>query len=104
MVDLRRHSRVPFTEPVEFVTKGGEARTAGTSTDISLGGMFVKTHAPAPFGAEVVVHVQIPGEPRPMAIPAVVRWVGGDGMGVQFGMIGARETHTITEIVRAHSR
>jgi type IV pilus assembly protein PilZ len=36
-----------------------------------------------------------------MALPAVVRWTSKDGMGVQFGLLGARETHEITEFVKA---
>ena len=33
---------------------------------------------------------------------AVVRWSrSGDGMGLQFGLIGARETHAITELTKA---
>jgi Tfp pilus assembly protein PilZ len=100
-LELRRHSRVPFSEPVVFVGKGSETRWTGSSLDISLGGMFIETKTPLAFGAEIVVHVYIPGEPQAYALPGVVRWVAPDGMGVQFGLIGAKETHTITELVRA---
>ena len=84
-----------------FSRKGQSERVTGQSTDISLGGMFIETTQPAPFGAEIVVHVHVPGEPSAFALPGVVRWVRSDGMGVQFGLLGARETHTITELVRA---
>lgn len=100
-MELRRHSRVPFTEAIVFVVKGTDARLTGTSHDISLGGMFIETTTPAAFGAEIVVHVHVPGEPQSFALPGVVRWVRNGGMGVQFGLIGARETYTITELVRA---
>ena len=33
-------------------------------------------------------------------IPGVVRWTRPDGMGVQFGLLGARETHAITELTK----
>ena len=36
-----------------------------------------------------------------MVLPAIVRWTSPVGMGVQFGLLGVRETHAITEIVRA---
>ena len=36
------------------------------------------------------------------ALPGKVRWTSHDGMGIQFGNLGARETHTITELVAAH--
>jgi hypothetical protein len=101
-VDLRRHHRVPFTEPVVFSRKGASQNLAGQSTDISLGGMFVETKTPEPFGAEVVVHVHVPGEPSAFTLPAKVRWTSHDGMGLQFGLLGARETHAITELIAQH--
>ena len=102
MADLRRHPRVPFDGPVEFAQKGAGERIAGQCKDISLGGMYVQTPRPSPFGAELIVHVTLPSSPTPFAIPAVVRWARpGQGMGLQFGLIGARETHAITELSRA---
>jgi hypothetical protein len=35
-----------------------------------------------------------------MLLPGIVRWTKQDGMGVQFRLLGARETHAITEIMR----
>ncbi len=102
-VELRRHSRVPFTEPVVFSRKGSNDRLSGQSTDISLGGMYIETKTPEPFGADIVVHVHVPGEPSAFTLPAKVRWTSHEGMGVQFGLIGARETHAITELVAAHA-
>jgi type IV pilus assembly protein PilZ len=102
VADLRRHPRVPFDGSVEFARKGSSERTAGRCKDISLGGMYVQTTHPQAFGIEVVVHVTLPGSSKPFAIPAVVRWARpGQGMGLQFGLIGARETHAITELTRA---
>jgi type IV pilus assembly protein PilZ len=101
-VELRRHHRVPFTEPVVFSKKGSDDQRHGQSTDISLGGMYIETKTPEAFGVDVVVHVHVPGEASAYALPAKVRWVAADGMGVQFGNLGARETHTITELVAAH--
>ena len=100
-MDLRRHHRVSFNEPLVFSRKGEDQQISGTATDISLGGMFIETIEPAAFGAEVVIQVRVPGQPAAFALPAVVRWVRPGGMGVQFRMLGARETHTITELVRA---
>jgi PilZ domain-containing protein len=104
IVELRRHHRVPFTEPVAFSRKGSDKHSSGESEDISLGGMFIKTAMPEPFGSEIVVHVHVPGEPSAYALPGIVRWTGGGGMGVQFGLLGAKETHTITELVAANER
>ncbi len=63
--------------------------------------MYVQTPQPLPFGMDLVVHVTLPGMKIPLAMPAVVRWTRpGEGMGIQFGLIGARETHAITELTR----
>jgi type IV pilus assembly protein PilZ len=102
MVELRRHSRAPLDVPVEFVAKGSNERQGGTAKDISLGGMFIATPDPLPFNAELVVHVLMPNQKAPFAIPGVVRWTRPDGMGIQFGLIGAKETFVITELTRKH--
>jgi len=100
-VELRRYQRAPIDVPVELSAKGSSARVAGRAKDISLGGMYVLTDAPLPFGAELVVHLTLPGQRAPFALPAVVRWVSpGEGMGLQFGLVGARETHAITELTK----
>jgi len=100
VLELRRHSRAVVDVPVEFVGKGATERTAGRARDISLGGMFIETDKPLPFSAEIIVHVTLPSQKAPFALPGVVRWNRDGGMGVQFGLIGARETHAITELTR----
>jgi uncharacterized protein (TIGR02266 family) len=100
-VELRRYQRAPIDVPVELSAKGSSERASGRAKDISLGGMYVVTDAVLAFGAELVVHVTLPGQRAPFALPAVVRWVrAGDGMGLQFGLVGARETHAITELTK----
>jgi PilZ domain-containing protein len=102
VVELRRHARVPFEGSVEFGRKGASDRVVGECKDVSLGGMYVQTPTPLPFGTEVVLYVTFPGASAPFTIPSVVRWTRpGQGMGLQFGLIGARETHAITELMRA---
>jgi len=105
VIELRRYQRAALEAPVEFSSKtgnGGEERRSGRSKDISLGGMFVYVEQPLPFGADLVVHVLLPGQKAPFALPGVVRWSRpGEGMGIQFGLMGARETHAITELTRA---
>ena len=101
MLELRRHNRAVVDVPVEFVGKGSTERIAGRAKDISLGGMFVETDKPLPFSSEVTVHVTLPSQKAPFALPGVVRWNRNGGMGIQFGLIGARETHAITELTRS---
>jgi type IV pilus assembly protein PilZ len=100
-LELRRYHRAPLDCPVEFVPKGGQEPVKGRAKDISVGGMFVETEVPLAFGLELVVHLTLPGQKSPFALPAVVRWSrAGEGMGVQFGLLGARETHAITELTK----
>jgi hypothetical protein len=100
VVELRRHRRAFLNVPVEFVAKGSNERVSGHARDISLGGMFIVTSTPLPFSAEIIVHASLPTQKAPLAFPGVVRWTRNDGMGIQFGLIGARETHAITELTR----
>jgi type IV pilus assembly protein PilZ len=100
-VDLRRFQRTPIDEDVTFAPAGADAAKGahGRARDISLGGMFIETKAPLPFGANLSVVIRLSGET--LVLPAVSRWARDSGMGVQFGLLGARETHLITELSRA---
>jgi type IV pilus assembly protein PilZ len=98
--DQRRHDRAHVALPVEVELAGRDDKHPGRSRDLSLGGMFVETDFPLAFGAAIVVHVTLPGQRAAFALPGVVRWTRAEGMGVQFGMLGARETYAITELTR----
>lgn len=103
MIEQRRYARAPIDVPVSFSVKGKAERMTGKAKDISVGGMFVETPTPGGFSADVIIHVQLPGAEETLALPGVVRWVRDGGMGVQFGLLGAIETHVITEIGRKHA-
>jgi len=99
-VELRRFTRAPLDQPAEFKLKSADHRFGGRAKDISVGGMFIETDVTPAFGAEVVVFVTLPSDPKELRLPGVVRWTRPTGMGVQFGLLGARETYAITEIVK----
>lgn len=99
MTDLRRYPRAPFVSDLTFRTDEG-AEFHGRARDISLGGMFITTDDAAPFGVTVTVSVLLPDERTQLQLRAIVRWSGTGGMGVQFGALGAVETHHITELTR----
>jgi type IV pilus assembly protein PilZ len=102
VVELRRYVRAPIDVAVEFVAKGSTASFPGRATDVSLGGMFIRTSRPASFSAEIRVRVTLPGQKAAFDLPAVVRWTRPDGMGIQFGLLGARETHAIISLAPRH--
>jgi hypothetical protein len=51
--------------------------------NIGVGGAFIVTNATHPIGASLAVEVMPPTSAK-FALPAIVRWVAQDGMGVQF--------------------
>lgn len=104
MEQRRSLPRATLNQPLAFKRKGSEETVAGVGKDISVGGMFIETTSPAPFNAEIVVVTELPGERVPLSLPAVVRWTKPGGMGVQFGLLGARETYVITELTRTASQ
>lgn len=97
MVDLRKYQRTRIDEDVTFRDKDGRSYS-GRARDISLGGMFVETTTPLGFGDTLTLQIRLKGAAEPMNLPAIARWLRSDGMGVQFGNLGARETHVITEV------
>jgi len=97
--EKRVHARV--TIDVEVVCElGDNTRFAGVAKDVSLGGMYIECGDDPPFGTELAVLAALPGSKVEMRFPAIVRWCKPDGIGVQFGLLGARETHAITEALK----
>src|ERR1700678_2556521 len=97
--EQRRFPRVPIGVQVEVTSRDSWEKAPGIARDISLGGTFVETAFRATFGVAVLVGFTLPGQ-KPMLLPGIVRWTSERGMGVQFGLLGAQETHAITEIER----
>ena len=98
MHEKRRHFRKQVNLDVEFNVAEGP-RQSGVCRDFSLGGVQIDTTAPAPFGANVTVYLRLKGASDVSALPGIVRWVKPGSMGVQFGLLGARETYAITEML-----
>lgn len=98
MPEHRQHPRKVIHPPVAFQIGDGP-RVDAICHDISLGGMFIETATPAPFGATVKVYLQLPGLRQETTVTGVVRWTKPTGMGVQFSMMGARETHALMQLL-----
>ena len=94
MSEKREYPRRSIESDVAFQVGDGP-RTEARCRDVSLGGAYVETAAPLPYGAAVRVHLRLPGMGE-VVIESIVRWSKPDGMGVQFGRMGARETHALT--------
>lgn len=100
MPENRKYLRQRVALPVAYQTADG-VRVEATCNDVSLGGMFVETASPLSFGTPVKILVRLPGTKTETVLSAVVRWTTPNGMGVQFGSMGARETHALTELLAA---
>ena len=96
--DKRVYKRQPIATPVVLVS--GETRTDGIAKDISLGGMFIETAGPLPYGTRFVVEIKLRALQELSKIDAIVRWAGPNGMGVQFGSLRAKETWAINQLVK----
>ena len=91
----RSDSRLELTivEPLE-----GEHR--GVARHVSLSGVFIETAARIALGSEVFVVGRLPGAAHPSKLAARVRWANADGVGLQFGLLGAHDTHALVELGR----
>ena len=99
MEDKRVHPRVIVNAPVSCEVRSGAVFT-GLAKDISIGGMFVESTEVVPFGTEVTIVARFAGTKGDLRLPGVVRWAKPDGFGVQFGSLGARETHAISQLLK----
>jgi len=98
----RENRRSPRTE----VSKGiwVSWQTTGASTvsrvrDLSIGGVFVSTHAPPAVGATVKLLFSLPeGEVR---VEGIVRYADTKkGMGVEFTRVGTADGARLREVLR----
>ena len=67
---------------------------------ISFGGIFIEAGEVPAFGTKVMLRVRFPGQAVDMTLPGIVRWIKATGFGVQFGLLGVRETHALTQFLR----
>lgn len=80
------------------MTPDVEQPTQGVARDLSIGGMLVESTFPASFGDEVVVRIPLTDR-GPLNLRGIVRWSREGAIGIQFGLLGARETYAITQMM-----
>jgi hypothetical protein len=100
-LERRLHARSTVRVPVELMTPDFEHPTPGVASDVSIGGMLVESTFPAAFGDEIVVRLEVPAARTPLSLRGVVRWSHEGAVGIQFGLLGARETYAITQLMAA---
>jgi len=72
MTEARAASRIPTK--VEIGINSETNFYTGFSVNISSGGLFIGTHAPAEVGAEIPLSFSLPGADRVVSAVGVVRW------------------------------
>jgi hypothetical protein len=98
--EKRVHNRAPISLDISCEDDAGNV-FVGSTRDISMGGMYVESESSPAFGAKVTILCHLPGATAPTRLPAIVRWAKPDGFGVQFGLLGAKETHLLANLMRA---
>ena len=99
MEDKRVHPRVNVDTEVSC-ERHESASFIGMAKDISIGGMFIESSEILPFGTDITIVGRFPGAKAELRLRGVVRWAKPTGFGVQFGSLGARETHAISQLLK----
>jgi len=95
--EKREHQRKPLDLEVECRIGDGTV-FHGRSRDLSVGGMYIVAAQQPPFGSPVSITLVLGGG-MVLVVPGTARWSKTDGFGVQFGLLGAKETHAIARIM-----
>lgn len=103
MFEKRQYPRQPVDLEATVTMEGDAEAVAGRVRDLSIGGMFFVGDGKPAFGTKVKVAIAFPKPSGTLEFPAIVRWGGEDGFGLQFGLVGAKETHAITQTMRKRS-
>jgi uncharacterized protein (TIGR02266 family) len=104
MTDNRRHPRVPVSLTVKYASRGDLQNDL--VTDLSPGGVFVRTDQPPPVGSTVALEFVVPPSPLPIRVEGQVMWLGDQkgaaGMGVRFtGVLGSVLASIVEDARRA---
>ena len=95
MPDNRRATRHPVSIAAKITVDGTSVE--GTLMNLSLGGAQVSSTGKHSMGQRVSVSFQVPTQPNPIEISAIVRWADSSGIGLQFDGLRARDVWALNE-------
>jgi uncharacterized protein (TIGR02266 family) len=89
MTEKRQHPRIPVALTVTYASRGDLKQDL--ATDLSPGGLFVRTNNPLPVGTDIDLSVVVGPTGLRISINGTVTWRRENephrGMGIQFGGI-----------------
>lgn len=86
--------------PIDFSYEGRSY--SGRTRNISLGGVFIQTEVPLPFGSKVVLKLKLPAQRDGIEVGGQVRWLEMEdgllrGLGVRFEGLRARDVWALNK-------
>jgi uncharacterized protein (TIGR02266 family) len=96
----RVHARFDVRLKARFQFEGKEQE--GDSRNLSIGGMFIETTIPIPYGTNLKVSFQIPTHNQEITTNSTVCWIERDGttvvgLGLKFGALRAIEVWALNQ-------
>jgi PilZ domain-containing protein len=70
--------------PIRFRAASHTAWVTAETRNVGVGGAFIVTKLVQAVGTQLALELVLPTSDQTFQLPAVVRWVAADGMGVQF--------------------
>ena len=103
---IQRTPRLPIR--LEIQVMNGDAFKPARTLNLSVAGAFITTPTPAAVGEEVLLHVALPGNRRPLYLSGQVVWQNSvrsgngfqPGMGIAFRGLGTEETAALQHLLR----
>lgn len=97
--ERRRHPRYPIALQISLEAQGHPTQR-GSSTDLSLEGIFVSLKEPLPESTPVKLVVESPDGGAPLVLSGlVVHSIGGYGNGVRLMNLSPQETEQISALI-----
>ncbi len=101
-MERREHLRERVGLKVLFQVEGGKPQE-GICKNLSHGGMFLECSPVPAFNAKLELHLDVEQEVG-LALTGVIRWTVATGAGIQFDLMGVRETRVISELIAASEK
>jgi len=106
---FRRSRRQPVEMRIRYRRNepGSTLEHAATTSDLGLGGAFIRTDRPLPIGTPVLLLLDSPTSWDPLQLEAEVRWVsegnGSDppGFGIRFDHLSGTQATALYELIEA---